>query len=63
MTRLLAWYFMAASVFAYGAPGITTHGPFPTREQCEHAAKWAVAMANDPKKHPVVVYPCWSDGR
>lgn len=61
--KLLAWYFMAASVFPYGAPGITTHGPFPTEDACKKAAGWAVATASDPKRHPVLIYPCWSDGR
>lgn len=61
MKIIIAWYFMAASVFAYGAPGITTHGPFPTREACEQHAAWAKSQANDPKRHPVNVTACWSD--
>lgn len=60
---ILFWWFMTASALPAGASVITTHGPFVTRAECEQAAKWARAMTNNPKSHPLSVYPCWSDGR
>lgn len=60
--RRLAWYFMAASTLPFGTAGVTTHGPFPTKTECEAAAKWA-AKAPSNSAYPILIYPCWSDGR
>lgn len=62
-TRLLAWYFLAASLLPFGTAGAITHGPFPTRAVCEAAAAWLE------QKGRIVIFQtdgegrCWSDRR
>jgi len=54
---LLAWYFLAVSIL-YGGTGVTTNGPFPTREAALAAMSFVNAQAPN-ARYPVVLYGPW----